>query len=80
MLRASRLLFCAVGMSCLAIAAHAQTYPSQPVSVITPYQAGGGLDMNCRTIAERSGERLGQPATLPYGPERDFAAGSSRSR
>lgn len=63
-LRVPRLLFCAIGIPCLVIAAQAQTYPSQPVRVITPYQAGGGLDMMCRTIAERLGERLGQPVVV----------------
>ena len=57
MMRVSRLLFCAIGIYCLAIAAQAQTYPSQPVRVINPHQAGGGLDLMCRTIAERLGER-----------------------
>ena len=64
MLSVSRLLFCAIVMPCLVVAAQAQTYPSQPVRVITPYQAGGGLDMMCRTIAERLGERLGQPVVV----------------
>ena len=58
MMRASRLLFSAIVMSCLVIAAHAQTYPSQPVRVITPYQAGGGLDMMCRgSVALATDER-----------------------
>ena len=44
-----------------AAAAAAQSYPTKPVRVIDPYQAGGGLDMLCRTIAERLGEYLKQP-------------------
>ena len=52
----------AVGVALIAAAtASAQSYPTKPVRIIDPYQAGGGLDMLCRTIADRLGEYLKQP-------------------
>lgn len=42
-------------------AAFAQPYPSKPVRVINPYQAGGGLDMMCRSISEQLSKTLNQP-------------------
>lgn len=44
-----------------ALPAAAQTFPSRPVRVINPYQAGGGLDMMCRAIAEQVAKSMGQP-------------------
>jgi tripartite-type tricarboxylate transporter receptor subunit TctC len=45
----------------LAPAALAQDYPNKPVRIIDPYQAGGGLDMMCRTIAQKLSAQLNQP-------------------
>jgi tripartite-type tricarboxylate transporter receptor subunit TctC len=39
----------------------AQDYPAKPIKIVVPYQAGGGLDMMCRTIAEKLSEYLKQP-------------------
>jgi tripartite-type tricarboxylate transporter receptor subunit TctC len=39
----------------------AQTYPSKPVHLITPFPAGGGADIAGRIIGEKLAERLGQP-------------------
>ena len=51
----------AAGLLCTVAAAHAQPYPSRSVRVVNPYQAGGGLDMMCRTIAEQMGKSTSQP-------------------
>jgi tripartite-type tricarboxylate transporter receptor subunit TctC len=39
----------------------AQTYPSKPIHLITPFPAGGGADIAGRIIGEKLAERLGQP-------------------
>ncbi|MCX7314045.1 MAG: tripartite tricarboxylate transporter substrate-binding protein [Hyphomicrobiales bacterium] len=41
-------------------AAHAQSYPSRPVSVIVPYPAGGPTDQVARQIAPKMAAKLGQ--------------------
>jgi tripartite-type tricarboxylate transporter receptor subunit TctC len=41
-------------------AAHAQSYPARPVTVIVPYPAGGPTDQVARQIAPKLAARLGQ--------------------
>jgi len=40
--------------------AHAQSYPTRPVTVIVPYPAGGPTDQVARQIATKMGGKLGQ--------------------
>ena len=41
--------------------AHADTYPSRPITVVVPYPAGGVTDNVVRLLAERMKVTLGQP-------------------
>ena len=41
--------------------AHAQTYPSRPISIVVPYPAGGVTDTLVRMLAQRMQNTLGQP-------------------
>jgi tripartite-type tricarboxylate transporter receptor subunit TctC len=41
-------------------AAHAQTYPSRPVTMVVPFAAGGAFDVLGRIMAARMGELVGQ--------------------
>jgi tripartite-type tricarboxylate transporter receptor subunit TctC len=50
----------AVAAAVLPAAAHAQTYPTRPVTMVVPYAAGGSFDVLGRIIAVRMGEILGQ--------------------
>ena len=56
----------AVGLLALlsSYAATAQTYPTRPVRIIVPYQAGQGTDVVARTVMQRAGEILGQPMVV----------------
>lgn len=40
--------------------AWSQAYPSKPVTIIVPYQAGQGTDVAARLFAEKLGKVLGQ--------------------
>ncbi len=52
-----------VGLALLACLAPAQAedYPARPVTVISPYAAGGGIDLLARLLAARLEQRLGRP-------------------
>jgi tripartite-type tricarboxylate transporter receptor subunit TctC len=58
-------LFCAV--------ANAQTYPSRPIRLISPYAPGGGSDTLARVLGQKMAETIGQPVVVDNRPG---AAGS----
>jgi tripartite-type tricarboxylate transporter receptor subunit TctC len=49
-------------LACLLVVgpAHAQSYPSRPITLIVPFSAGGPTDTIGRIMAERLGAALGQ--------------------
>src|SRR5882672_1885649 len=58
-----RALTCAAGLLAALLwstAATAQTYPTKPVRIIVPYQAGQGTDVAARYFAEQLSKALGQ--------------------
>jgi tripartite-type tricarboxylate transporter receptor subunit TctC len=48
------------GLFSLAMVAHAQEFPSRPLTMIVPFPAGGNADGVGRVLANRMGEVLGQ--------------------
>jgi len=48
----------------IAIPCAAQTYPSGPLRIISPYPPGGGTDILSRTIGQKLNERFGQPVVV----------------
>lgn len=48
--------------------AHAQDYPTRPVTLVMPYPPGGGTDMVGRMLTQRLERQLGQPFVLDYRP------------
>jgi tripartite-type tricarboxylate transporter receptor subunit TctC len=48
--------------------AHAEDYPSRPVTLVMPYPPGGGTDSIARLVVQKLERRLGQPVILEYRP------------
>lgn len=48
--------------------AQAETFPSRPIKLIVPYAAGGSTDFTARVIAQRLGDKLGQPVVVDNKP------------
>jgi tripartite-type tricarboxylate transporter receptor subunit TctC len=48
--------------------AFAQNYPNRPIQLVVPYAAGGPTDAAARVMAQRLGERLGQPMIVQCTP------------
>ena len=61
MLRACASAFAMMGTAAYANAAD---YPSQPITVVVPYSAGGGADNAARIIAQGMGEASGQSVVI----------------
>ena len=53
-----------VVMATLAISANAQSYPTRPLRIISPFSAGGSNDVVARLISARLSETLGQPVIV----------------
>ena len=60
LLRAVVLAACALGVG----GAHAQSYPSRPVTIIVPFPPGGSTDTVARIMAEGMQPILGQPVVI----------------
>jgi tripartite-type tricarboxylate transporter receptor subunit TctC len=52
----------------LALAAHAQQFPSKPVTLIVPWPAGGSTDIYFRKLGEITVRHLGQPIVIENRP------------
>jgi tripartite-type tricarboxylate transporter receptor subunit TctC len=59
-------LFLAIGLACVALlsAAHADNYPSRPITLIVPFPPGGSTDVAARIMADKMGAALGQPVIV----------------
>lgn len=52
----------------LATSAHAQRYPSRPVTVICPFSPGGTADAQLRILASATSREMGQPIVVETRP------------
>ena len=68
-LRTSLIRSAIAGLALVAVlsvvsAAHAQNYPSRPITMIVPFAAGGTSDVIARVVAEQMSAALGQPIVI----------------
>ena len=71
----ARNILCAIGLATAALAAHAQAFPSRPVTIIAPFAAGGAADGIARVVAKELGQVLGQPVVVDNKPGAGGATG-----
>lgn len=57
----SRVAVAVIMLAAISVGAHAQHYPSKPITLIVPWPAGGPTDIVLRAIAEVASKDLGQP-------------------
>src|SRR2546422_582293 len=57
-----------IGAAAISATAPAQTFPERPVQIITPYAAGGGLDIITRTLAQRLSTQWGKQVLVDNKP------------
>src|SRR5437763_5618604 len=57
-----------IGAAAISAGAAAQTFPERPVQIITPYAAGGGLDIITRTLARKLSEQWGKQVIVDNKP------------
>lgn len=63
-----RLLAASVVLAAVAGAAVAQEFPTRPIRMINPFQAGGGLDVAARMIQPIMSQKLGQQVIIESRP------------
>jgi tripartite-type tricarboxylate transporter receptor subunit TctC len=59
-----------------ALSAHAQAYPTKPITFIVPYPPGGMADNYSRALGQRLSERLGQPVIMDNRPGGSLIVGT----
>jgi len=57
-------LLAPVAAAAVARTAHAQAWPAKPLTIISPYPAGGITDQLCRIVAFQLAKELGQPVVV----------------
>ena len=69
----------AVAAPTISTVATAQDYPSRPITMIVPFPAGGGTDVNGRVVADRMSGSLGRPIIIENISGADGSIGTGRA-
>src|SRR5690348_16749254 len=67
-MRLARWLLAAAGLVVLSLPAQAQSYPTRPIRLISPFAAGGANDVLARAIGIKLGDRLGTSVVVENRP------------
>ena len=51
-------------LPCATFAAAAETWPTRPIRIVSPFPAGSSVDVVCRIVQPLFAERLGQPVVI----------------
>jgi len=62
--RGARCAMLAVAVAACSVAAHAETWPAKPITMVVPFPAGGGTDLVVRSIQPLLQRELGQPVVI----------------
>lgn len=54
----------ALGLTAVTTSARTERYPTRPIVLVSPFPAGGGVDVLCRHLAEKLRGALGQPVIV----------------
>src|ERR1700691_2412844 len=54
----------ALALRATVASAHADAFPSRPITLIVPYPPGGSTDVTARILADKMGLLLGQPVVV----------------
>ena len=68
MIRTTRRHALLAALALAATAAHAQTYPTRPITIIVGYSAGGAVDIVARAVGQQLQTSLGQPVIIENKP------------
>jgi tripartite-type tricarboxylate transporter receptor subunit TctC len=63
-----KVILLAAAIVAFATAAHAQQFPTRPVTLIVPWPAGGSTDIGMRALAAATEKHLGQPIVIENRP------------
>ena len=63
-------------LAAAALVAGAQTFPNKPITLVSPYLAGGSADGIARAIAEAAGRELGQAVVVEAKPGAEGLVGA----
>src|SRR5262245_56636599 len=67
MIRLTRAVFCFLAAAAgllITAGAWAQTFPTNPITLIVPWPPGGSTDIVVRAMADVAGKQLGQPVVV----------------